>query len=362
MNFGFAILDFGLESRRTIRKMFCESFSVKNLKSEIQNLKWGGVIAAVVAFAMCEAVVQAQQPKKLSRIVYLGNTAATSAISIKPFRERLNELGYIEGQSITIEYRYFEGKFERLPELALELVRLKPEVIVVVGNEAIRALKNATKETPVVIVSANDAVKRGFVASLAHPGGNITGLTSMGSQTLGKRLELLKEIIPSLSLAGFLWSPSSPVAVDNLKDTEAIARSLKVEMLSLEAKEAADIEKTFQAASSKRADALMVDSGAFVTAHQKQIIELAAKHRLPTMYPNSRFVEAGGLLTYGGNRSEQYRRAADYVDKILKGAKPADLPVEQPTKFDLVINLKAAKQIGLTIPPNVLARADRVIR
>jgi putative ABC transport system substrate-binding protein len=274
----------------------------------------------------------------------------------------LNELGYIEGQNITIEYRYFEGKFERLPEVANELLRLKPEVIVVVGNEAIRAIKNATKETPVVIVSANDAVKRGFVASLARPGGNITGLTSMGSVTLGKRLELLKKIIPSLFLVGFLWSPTSPVAADNLKDTQKIARSLRVEILSLEAKEPAQIDQAFQTASSKRADALMVDGGGFVTAHQRQIIELAVRHRLPTMYPNSRFVEAGGLLTYGGNRSEEFRRAANYVDKILKGTKPADIPVEQPTKFDLVINLKTAKQIGVAIPPNVLARADRVIR
>jgi len=312
-------------------------------------------------FALCVSA-EAQQPKKVSRIGYLGNTASTSAIGLKGFRERLNELGYVEGQNITIEYRYFDGKFERLPELVIELVRLKPEVIVVVGNEAIRAVKNATTETPVVMISPNDAVKRRFVASLAHPSGNITGLTSMGSVILGKRLELLKEIIPSLSLAGFLWSPTSPVAVDNLKDTEIAARSLKVEILSLEVKEPAHIEKAFEAASSKHADALLVDGGAFVTAHQRQIIELAAKHRLPTMYPNTRFVEAGGLLTYSGSRSGQYRRAADYVDKIIKGAKPADLPVEQPTKFELVINLKAAKQIGVTIPPNVLARADRVIR
>ena len=331
-------------------------------------LYWGQAVPKILclslAIAMLAAapIAEAQQPKKLSRIGYLGNTARTSAISIKPFRERLNELGYIEGGNITIEYRYFDGKFERLPELANELLGLKPEVIVVVGNEAIRAIKNATKETPVVIVSANDAVNRGFIASLARPGGNITGLTSMGSVTLGKRLELLKEIVPSLSRVGFLWSPTSPVAVDNLKDIEIIARSLRVEILSLEAEEPAHIDQAFQAASRKRADALMIDGGGFVTAHQKQIIELAARHRLPTMYPNSRFVEAGGLLTYGGNRSEEYRRAADYVDKILKGTKPADLPAEQPTKFELVINLKTAKQIGLTIPPNVLARADKVIK
>jgi putative tryptophan/tyrosine transport system substrate-binding protein len=172
----------------------------------------------------------------------------------------------------------------------------------------------------------------------------------------------LKEIVPKLSRAGFLWSPTSPVAADNLKDTEIIARSLRVDILSLQLNDPTHIEKSFQAAIGKRADALMIDGGAFPSAHQNQFIELAAKHPLPTMYPNSRFVEAGGLLTYGGNRSEQYRRAADYIDKILKGAKPADLPVEQPTKLDLVINLKAAKQIGLTIPPNVLARADRVIK
>jgi putative ABC transport system substrate-binding protein len=281
---------------------------------------------------------------------------------MRGLRERLNELGYIEGQNITIEYRYFDGKVERLPELAAELARLKPEVIVVVGNEAIRAVKNTMKETPVVMVSTSDAVMRGFVASLARPAGNITGLTSMGSEILGKRLELLKEIVPRLSRVGFLWSLTSPVAADNLKDTEILARSLRVEILSLEVKESADNERAFQAATNKRADAVLVEGGAFLTAHQKQIIELAAKHRLPTMYPNARYVQAGGLITYAGDRSKQYRRAAEYVDKILKGAKPADLPVERPKKFELVINLKAAKQIGLTIPPNVLARADRVIR
>jgi putative ABC transport system substrate-binding protein len=329
--------------------------------SRISERDFGLTVSALILFALCVSV-HAQQRKKISQIGYLGNTAQTSSTDIKALRESLNKLGYIEGQNIAIEYRYFDGKFEGLPELATELVRLKPQVIVVVGNEAIRAIKNATKDIPVVMVSANDAVKRGFVASLAHPGGNITGLTSRGSETLGKRLELLKEIVPKLSRAGFLWSPTSPVAADNLKDTEIIARSLRVDILSLQLNDPTHIEKSFQAAIGKRADALMIDGGAFPSAHQNQFIELAAKHRLPTMYPNSRFVEAGGLLTYGGNRSEQYRRAADYIDKILKGAKPADLPVEQPTKLDLVINLKAAKQIGLTIPPNVLARADRLIK
>ena len=304
----------------------------------------------------------AQQAKKVPRIGYLGNTTSTSAIDVKSFRERLSELGYIEGQNITIEYRYFDGKVERLPELTAELLRLKPEVIVVIGNEAIRALKNATAETPIVMVSTSDAVKRGFVASLARPGGNVTGLTDMGSEILGKRLELIQEIIPKLSRVGFLWSPTSPVATDNLKDAEIVARSLRVEILSLEVKESADNGKAFQAATNQRADALLIDGGAFFTAHQKQTIELAAKHRLPTMYPNARYVMAGGLMAYAGDRSEQYRGAAEYVDKILKGAKPAELPVQRPKKFELVINLKTANQIGLTIPPNVLARADKVIK
>jgi ABC-type uncharacterized transport system substrate-binding protein len=304
----------------------------------------------------------AQQPNKIARVGYLGNTASTSAISMKPFRERLRDLGYIEGQNIIIEYRYFDGKVERLQELAAELVRLNCDVIVAIGNEAAGAAKNATKEIPIVIASTNEAVRSGFVASLARPGGNITGLTNMGPELSGKRLELLKETVPKLSRVGFLWSPTSPVAADNLKETETVARSLRMEILSLEVKTPDDNERAFQAAANKRVEALLVDGGGFFTAHEKQIINLAIKHRLPAMYPNSRSVEAGGLMTYEGDRSEQYRRAADYVDKILKGAKPADLPVERPKKFELVINLKTAKQIGLTIPPNVLARADRVIK
>jgi putative tryptophan/tyrosine transport system substrate-binding protein len=304
----------------------------------------------------------AQQAKKVARIGYLGNTASTSAIDMKRFRERLSELGYIEGQNIAIEYRYFDGKVERLPELAAELVRLDCAVIVAIGNEATKAAKNVMKETPIVMASTNEGVRSGLVASLARPGGNITGLTSTGSELIGKRLEVLKEIIPKLSRVGFLWSPTSPVAADNLKETQPVARSLRVEILSLEVKRPDDIEMAFQAATNKRAEALLVDGSGFFTANQKQIINLGIKHRLPVMVPNTRSVEAGGLMTYAGDRAEQYRRAADYVDKILKGAKPADLPVERPKKFELVINLKTAKQIGLIIPPNVLARADRVIR
>jgi putative ABC transport system substrate-binding protein len=319
-------------------------------------------ILFVVVLLAVAVIAHAQQPKKVARIGYLGNAASTSASDMKLFRQRLRELGYIEGQNITIEYRYFDGKVERLPELAAELVRLNCEVIVAIGNEATGAAKNATKETPIVMASTSDTVRIGFVASLARPGANITGLTSPGGEISGKRLELLKEIIPKLSRVGFLWSPTSPVAADNLKETETVARSLRVGIQSLEVKGSDDIEGAFQAAANKRAEALLVDGSGFFTANQKQIIGLAIKHRLPAMYPNTRSVEAGGLMTYAGDRSEQYRRAADYVDKILKGAKPTDLPVERPKKFELVINLKTAKQIGLTIPPNVLARADKVIK
>jgi putative ABC transport system substrate-binding protein len=311
---------------------------------------------------MCGAVATAQQPKKVARIGYLGNVASPLNDDIKPFRERLSELGYLEGQNLAIEYRYFEGKVKLLPALAAELVRLDCDVIYAIGNEAAEAAKNATKEIPIVISNTNDAVRSGFVASLARPGGNITGLTSMGGEIHGKRLELLKEIIPKLSRVGFLWSPTSPVAGDNLKEAEAAAKSLRIGIQSLDVKGPDDIERAFQAAVNKRAEALLVESGGFATAHQKQIIEQAAKRRLPVVYPNTRFVEAGGLMTYANDRKVQFRRAAEYVDKILKGTKPADLPVERPKKLELIINLKTAKQIGLTIPPNVLVRADRVIK
>ena len=319
-------------------------------------------VCALFFVLCCSALPASALPKKIARIGLLANTIATSTSDMKPFYARLTELGYVQGQSYLVDARYFNAKTERLPELAAELVRLKPDVIVVIGNEAIAALKRTTKDIPIVMTSASEAVRSGFVASLARPGSNITGLTSMGADIMGKRLELLQEINPKLTRVGFLWTPSSPVAADNLKETEAVARALKVQLLTLEAKNSADNERAFQTAANTRADALLIEGGAFFTAHQSQLIELARKYKMSTSYPNTRYVEAGGLLTYGLSRPEQFRRAADFVDKILKGAKPADLPVERPTKFELVINLKAAKQIGLTIPPNVLARADRVIK
>jgi len=315
------------------------------------------LILALISFS------EAQQPKKVARICFLGaSNASTEAIYVKSFRERLREIGYVEEQNFTIEYRFSEGKVDRLQDLAAELVRLNCDVIVTSGTEAAEVAKKVIKTIPVVMAFGGDAERRGIIASLAHPGGNITGLTSINTELSGKRLELLKEIIPKLSQVGYLWSPTNPDADYAMKETETVARSLRLGIQSLEVKGPDDIERAFQAATKKRAQALMLAGGGFLSSHQKRIVELAAKNRLPGVYPNVRYVEAGGLMTYSEDRSEMLRRAAGIVDKILKGTKPADLPVEQPKKFEFIINLKAAKQIGLTIPPNVLVRADKVIK
>ena len=322
-----------------------------------------GLLVIFVTLVVCVVATEAQQPKKLARICYLGNTVSLTAEMIKPFQQRLREIGYIEGQNITIDYRYWEGNVERLPDLAAEFVRLNCDVIVTQGTEAAEAAKNATKAISVVMAFVgDDAVRRGIVASLARPGGNVTGLTNIGAELFGKRLELLKETVPKLSRAAFLWSPSNPAAEDELKEIETVARFLKVGIQSLEVKGPDDIEGVFQAATRKRAQALVLGGGGFFGAHRKRIVELAAKNRLPGVYTNGAYVEAGGLMSYGEDRSEMFRRAAEIVDKILKGTKPAEIPVERPKKFDLVINLKAAKQIGFTVPPEVLARASRIIR
>ena len=311
---------------------------------------------------MCGSVAEAQLPKKVARVCHLGNTVTNTAEVIKPFQQRLRELGYIEGQNLIIDYRYWEGKVERLPELAAEFVRLNCDVIVTQGSEAVDAAKNATKKVPVVMAFSADAVRRGIVVDLARPGGNITGLTNIGTELYGKRLELLKETVPKLARAAFLWSLTNPDADEQFKAVEAVARFLRVEVQSLAVKVPDDFEGAFQAATKKRAQALMLGGGGFLGAHYKRIVELAEKNRLPAMYIVERFVEAGGLMSYGEDRSEMSRCAAEIVDKILKGTKPADIPVERPKKFDFVINLKAAKQIGLTVPPEVLARASRIIR
>jgi putative ABC transport system substrate-binding protein len=278
------------------------------------------------------------------------------------FRQGLRALGYVEGKDIVIEWRSAEGKFDRLPALAAELVRLKVEVIVTAGPTVTRPVKEATSTIPIVMASDTDPVGNGFVASLARPGGNITGLATLSPEMSGKLLELLKEINPRLSRLAVMGNSANPGDAQAKKETELAADAFKVQLQYLDVQDSKDIETAFRSATKGRADALLVLGNPVLNAHRKQVLDLAIKNRLPATYSRPEFVNAGGLMYYGTNFNDLYRRAAIYVDKILKGTKPADLPVEQPTKFEFIINLKAAKQIGLTIPPNVLARADKVIR
>ena len=316
--------------------------------------------ALLVGFGVAEA----QQPTKILRIGFLAAaTPATAAHLLEAFKQGLHEHGYVEGKNTVLELRFGEGKAEQFPILAAELVRLKVDVIVALTNPVIDAVRQATQTIPIIMPAASDPVGAGFVASLARPGGNITGLTGYSPELNGKRLEILKEAFPKLSRVALLLSPNFPGSTLDLKETESAARALGLRMQPLEVRDDSDIDRSFKAMIKERADALTMFPGHPVLfVNRKKIVELAANHRLPTMYSLIEFVEAGGLMFYGPDLLVGYRRAADYVDKILKGAKPAELPVEQPTKFDLVINLKTANQIGLTIPPNVLARADRVIR
>jgi putative ABC transport system substrate-binding protein len=305
--------------------------------------------------------VEAQQAKKVPRVGFL-STSSPSAASFRtePFRQGLRELGYVEGKNIVVEYRYAEGKLDRVPALAAELVRLKVDVIVTAGPTPTRSAKKATNTIPIVMAFDSDPVGNGFVASLAHPGGNITGLSSLASEISGKRLELLKEIMPKLARVAVLGGSPNPGNAHSLKETELAARALKLQLRYFDVQSLQDIETALREASKGHADAVLVLN--FPPHIETRIAKLAAKGRLPAIYFNSAIVDDGGLMSYGASLADLDRRAATYVDKILKGTKPADLPVEQPIKFELVINLKAAKQIGLTIPPNVLARADKVIR
>jgi putative ABC transport system substrate-binding protein len=317
---------------------------------------------------MCGVVVEAQQPKKVPRIGYLSSVdSASESTRSEAFRLALRELGYIEGQNIAIEYRYVEGKPDRYPELAAELVRLKVDIILVAGG-TLTALagKNATKTIPIVMTGAGgDPVRAGLIDSLAHPGGNVTGLTTLQSGELGgKRLELLKEAVPKLARVAVLYDPALPGTALEVKELLPVtARALKLTIQPWEVRGADDFENVFAALNKQRPDRLYVPGRPLMNAtNEKRIASFALKSRLPSMYESKAWVEAGGLMSYGADLVDSYRRVATYVDKILKGAKPADLPVEQPTKFELVINLKTAKQIGLTIPQKVLARADKVIR
>ena len=281
---------------------------------------------------------------------------------VEAFRQRLRELGYVEGKNIIIEYRYAEGKPERLPDLAAELVRLKVDVIVTTGVQPVLAAKKASATIPIVFAASSDPVGAGLVSSLARPGGNITGLSQMAPDLDGKRLELLKEAFPKVTRVALLWQSSGTRGNRELTDMEAAAKALGLKLLSLPVRGLDDFDSAFARAKREGAQTLITTSGALITTQQRQVLDFAAKNRLRAMYPNSEYVEAGGLMSYASSYADLYRRAADFVDKILKGTKPADIPVEQPTKFELVINLKTAKQIGVTIPSSVLARADRVIK
>jgi putative ABC transport system substrate-binding protein len=319
------------------------------------------ILVAMMLLAV-GVTAHAQQPTKVPRIGYLvASNPSPASARIEAFRQGLRDLGYIEGQNLIIEYRYAEGKLDRLPELAAELVRLKVDAIFVTSTSAVQAAKKATTTVPIVSVSG-DPVGLGLVASLARPGGNVTGLANLTSELAGKRLELLKEVVPSVSRVAVLWNPVASSSALRMRETEAAAPSLGIKLQPVEVREANDFERAFSALKRERADALFPLRSPFISNHVKRIVELAAKNRVPGMYDASEFPEAGGLMSYGTMLPDLDRRAAVYVDKILKGAKPVDLPVEQPTKFELIINLKTAKQIGLTIPPNVLVRADKVIK
>jgi len=334
-----------------------------NRKSKIENQKWLGLSVIAVVLVVAGAVAQAQQPTKVPRIGYLSSTSPSAGSSrIAAFGQGLRELGYIEGKNLVIEWRFAEGKLDRLPELAAELVRLKIDVIVSASPPVTGAAKDATVTIPIVMAHDPDPVGNGFVASLARPGGNITGLASFAPELSGKRLELLKEIIPRLVRVAVLGYSTEPGYAQVLKEIELAAEAFKVQLQYLDVLDPKDIETAFRAASKGRAQAVLSLGGPPLYSHRTRVAELAAKNRLPAIYGTAEFAEDGGLMSYGVSVTDLDRRAATYVDKILKGAKPADLPVEQPKKFEFIINLKAAKQIGLTIPPNVLARADRVIR
>ena len=355
-------------------RMRSSSFRSDNRKSKtcpeicrrIENLKWLGLSVIAFVLVVAGAVAHAQQPKKVPRIGYLSafNPARESTRS-EAIRLALRELGYIEGQNVAIEYRYAEAKLDRYPELAAELVRLKVDIIVVAGGTATTlAAKNATKTIPIVMVGlGSDPVEAGLVDSLARPGGNVTGLTLLSRELGGKRLELFKEAVPKVARVAVLYDPTVRDSVLDVKEVLPVAaRALGLTIQPWEIRDADGFERVFAALNKERPDGLYVPAGALMRANGKRIAGFALKSRLPSVYDDREAVDAGGLMYYGADVADSYRRVATYVDRILKGAKPADLPVQQPTKFELVINLKTAKQIGLTIPQSVLYRADKVIK
>jgi putative tryptophan/tyrosine transport system substrate-binding protein len=308
-------------------------------------------------------LAEAQQAKKIPRVgVLLGGKPPSASTRLEAFRQGLRGLGWVEGQTIAIDVRYAEGKRDRMRELATELARLKPDVIVAVATNAVLAVKQVTTTVPIVTPQVGDPVAGGFVASLARPGGNVTGLTQLSPELSGKRLEFLKEAIPNVSRVAVLWNPDSPGSVLTFKGTEIAARALGLQLQSVEVRRSDDFDKGLSAVIEQHANALVFVRAALTGFHQKRVLDFALKNRLPAIYDGKELVESGGLMSYGVDFADLWRRAATYVDKILKGARPGELPVEQPTKFELVINLKTAKQLDLTIPPEVLYRADKVIK
>jgi putative ABC transport system substrate-binding protein len=309
------------------------------------------------------AAARAQQPARIPRIgILITGSASFYSARLEAFRRRLRDLGYVEGKNIFIEYRYAEGKLDRLPDLAAELVRLKVDVIVTSGSPGILAAKKSSATISIVFSGIGDPVGTGLVSSLARPGGNITGLSLMAPDLDGKRLELLKEAFPKVARVAFLWGSGGTRGNLPLTDMEAVAKALGLKLLSLPVRVLDEFDSAFAQAKREGAQALITTPSSLFSTQQRQVLDFAAKNRLPAMYPESEFVEAGGLMSYGPNITDHWRRAADFVDKILKGTKPAEIPVEQPMRFEFIISLIAAKQIGVTIPPNVLVRADKVIR
>ena len=332
-----------------------------NRKSAIQNPKSVGFLAIVLTLA-CGVGALAQQPAKMARIGFLGAGPASRPWH-ESFLREFRKLGYVDGKNATFIYRFADTEYDRLPALAEELVRLKVDVIITPGSNDTRAAKNATKTIPIVFLGAgSDPVVLGLVDSLARPGGNLTGVSNMASELAGKRLELLKETIPNLSRVAVLWNPQNTGSTQVWKESQVPAKALGLQLHSMAVNSADEFERGFQEAVKARSGALVVTAGALLTTNRKQIINLAAKYRLPDISAGGEFVAIGGLMSYGPDPSEPYQRAAVMVDKILKGAKPADLPIEQPTKFQLMINLKTAKALGLTIPPVVLMRAEKVVK
>jgi putative ABC transport system substrate-binding protein len=321
-------------------------------------------VALMIGLACVSArYAEAQEPAKILRIGYLtANSSSVELPRVDAFREGLRTLGHIEGQNLAIEYRYTNGKFERLSDIATELVQLNVDVLVAVTTNAALAAKNATRTIPIFFIGVSDPIESGLVDSLARPGGQITGLTNIAPVLSGKRLELLKETVPKLSRVAVLWDPKNPGSTPQWKESQLAGKQLGLRLHSMRVSSADKYESVFKEASKARSGALAVTLNPLANAHQKQIVDLAAKNRLPAIYARREFVDVGGLMSYGPSFVSEGRDAARLVNKILKGAKPADLPVEQPTKFELMLNLKTAKTLGLTIPPVVLMRAEKVIK